>query len=151
MDAVFIFIFFLLMSAQFIDIYEIASDAPSISMISEENKRPPLNLVLDISRQKIVIKTGLDGAVFKTVKAKHGKMDLDTLYNVLVSIKTKNIREESIILRPVSSVPYNSIVKIMDTVSKLKNSKSTLAVKDHNGNLVKTNKLFNQIIFETII
>ena len=38
MDAVFIFIFFLLMSAQFIDIYEINSDAPAVVTIDKKMK-----------------------------------------------------------------------------------------------------------------
>ena len=52
LDAIFIFIFFLLMSAQFIDIYEIGSDAPITSTSSPENKKPPLNLTLELNGEK---------------------------------------------------------------------------------------------------
>ena len=68
LDAVFIFIFFLLMSAQFVEIYEIGSDAPAIATVdTEKSDKRPLNLTLAISSTSIVIKTGVDGVVNTTI------------------------------------------------------------------------------------
>ena len=52
LDAVFIFIFFLLMSAQFVEIYEIGSDAPTVKNVTKNNKEDPLNLTVDVFKNK---------------------------------------------------------------------------------------------------
>src|SRR5690606_36928263 len=60
LDSVFIFIFFLLMSAQFVDVYEIGSSVPMTKEAKEEKQeKDPLNLTLEITKTKIVVKTGL--------------------------------------------------------------------------------------------
>lgn len=153
LDAVFIFIFFLLMSAQFLEIYEIGSDAPSIKTVETmKDKKPPLNLTLDITKAGIVVKTGLDGNVFKTISMNaQGNYDLPALYKVLTDIKKKNVDEESVILRPKEEVAYKKIVWIMDACRELKKDEPTIAAKGKTGEIIETRTLFNQIIFETII
>lgn len=153
LDAVFIFIFFLLMSAQFLEIYEIGSDAPSVKTVETmKDKKPPLNLTLDISKQGITIKTGLDGNVFKTISMNsEGNYDLVKLKQALVDIKKNNIDEESVVLRPNSKVAYKKIVWIMDACRELEKDAPTIAAKGKAGKVKETRTLFNQIIFETII
>lgn len=153
LDAVFIFIFFLLMSAQFLEIYEIGSDAPSVKTVeSIQDKKPPLNLTLDISPKNITVKTGLEGKIFKVIELnQQGNYDLEVLYKTLTDIKKNNIDEESVILRPNSTVPYKKIVWIMDTCRDLKQDEPTLVAKGKNGATKETRILFNQIIFETVI
>ncbi|MCK5072564.1 MAG: biopolymer transporter ExbD [Bacteriovoracaceae bacterium] len=152
LDAVFIFIFFLLISAQFIDVYEINSDAPAVVTIDRKiDKKKPLNLVLEIRTSRIVIKTGLSEDTFKTIgKNNSGKYDLVKLGEVLMNLKVKNIDEKSVILRPVSIVPYSDIVRIMDVARAAKGNK-IIQGKNKKGELVKTVNMFDQIIFETII
>lgn len=150
LDAVFIFIFFLLMSAQFLKIYEIGSDAPAVTTINDKkDKRPPLNLILDITKSAIDVKTGLDEVLFKSIPAKSGEHDIDALKTALVEIKRSHIDETSIIFRPKSKVPYKNLVKIMDAVRNLETGNVT--GKNLKGKLVETQTLFDQIIFETII
>ncbi len=150
LDAVFIFIFFLLMSAQFLKVYEIGSDAPAVTTIDDKkDKRPPLNLILDITDEKIVVKTGLDEIVYKSIPAVGKEFDHKTLKTALVELKKNNIDESSIIFRPKSKVPYKKIVKIMDTVRNLEMGK--VAGRNKKGKVVETTTLFDQIIFETII
>ena len=150
LDAVFIFIFFLLMSAQFLKVYEIGSDAPAVTTLdSKKDKRPPLNLILDISKDKIEIKTGLNENTLKIIPTVQREFDHKTLTEVLIDLKKKNMDEKSIIFRPKRKVPYKKLVKIMDTVRNLEMGKVT--GRNKNGKLIETTTLFDQIIFETII
>lgn len=154
LDAVFIFIFFLLMSAQFLDIYEIGSDAPAVKTIAEDKKddRPPLNLTLDITKGEIVVKTGLDEKIVKKFEKVDGQYNFEGLNDILATLKIKHPTESSVILRPKSDVPYNDLVKIMDSCRDLKKGARSIATKDEKSGLVKEGrKLFEQIIFETII
>ena len=153
LDAVFIFIFFLLMSAQFLEIYEIGSDAPAVKTVDQDNKdkKPPLNLTLDISKQRIVVKTGLDGNIVKTIGLKDGNYDLLDLNKTLAEIKKKHVSEESIVLKPQDGVQYKKVVYIMDSVRELEKEEPTIIAKNDKGETVETRELFKQIIFETII
>ena len=153
LDAVFIFIFFLLMSAQFLDIYEIGSDAPAVKTITEEKKndRPPLNLTLDISKAEIIVKTGLDEKIIKTIKRESSGYNLESLNETLASLKIKNPKETSVILRPKSNVPYNDLVRIMDNCRTLREGTRAIAAENEKGLVKEERKLFEQIIFETII
>ncbi|MBL6988661.1 MAG: biopolymer transporter ExbD [Bacteriovoracaceae bacterium] len=152
LDAVFIFIFFLLMSAQFVDIYEIGSDAPAISTIEHDSDKNPLNLVLEISRTNITVKKGLDGRTVKRLSVlTNGEFDLESLNSLLINIKKDNMKEESIIFRPSSTVPYAKLVKIMDSVREVKGEDNETSFKNNKGELVVISTLFNRVIFETII
>lgn len=153
LDAVFIFIFFLLMSAQFLDIYEIGSDAPAVTTITEEKKndRPPLNLTLDITSNEIQVKTGLDEKIIKTIKQTADGFDLGTLNATLTELKVKNPKESSVILRPKSNVPYKELVKIMDNCRSIREGSRSIATENEKGLVKETRTLFDQIIFETII
>ena len=136
LDSVFIFIFFLLMSAQFLQIYEIGSDAPAVKTTdSIKDDKPPLNLTLVIEKGRIVIKTGLPEKTYREIANVNNDYDLGKLLNELSLIKQNNQKEKSIIMRPDPSVPYKDLVRIMDNVRADKSSQ----------------ELFNQIIFETII
>jgi biopolymer transport protein ExbD len=152
LDAVFIFIFFLLMSAQFLEIYEIGSDAPAIATIdSEKDDKKPLNLTLKITNSKIVIKTGINGETNSTITKVGAEYNIEKLKKALTKIKLNNIEERSIILSPAKGVKYKQIVKIMDAVTRIEKSLAPLVAKSKKGKTISTKKLFDQIIFETII
>lgn len=152
LDAVFIFIFFLLMSAQFLEIYEIGSDAPAIATIdSEKSDEKPLNLTLKITSSMIVIKTGVEGQTSSTITKVGSEHNLEKLKKALTKIKLNNIEERSIILSPTKSVKYKQIVKIMDAVTRIEKNLAPLVAKSKKGKTISTKTLFDQIIFETII
>lgn len=140
LDAIFIFIFFLLMSAQFIDIYEIGSDAPITSTITkkEEDKKKPLNLTLEINANSISIKTGLNLTIIKTVKIENGEFSKEDLQKTLIDLKIKNQKEKTVVLKPSKNVKYQNLVTIMDTV------------KDYKAQNGQTQELFKKIVFETM-
>lgn len=153
LDAVFIFIFFLLMSAQFLEIYEIGSDAPAVKTVTEDNKdkKPPLNLTLVVEKQEIKVQTGLDGLTVATIPYKEDGYDLKKLGEELVKIKSQHVAETSVIIKPDSKVEYKKLVLIMDACREVPKEKGFVVAKNDKGETVKTAELFNQIIFETII
>lgn len=152
MDAVFIFIFFLLMSAQFLQIYQIGSDAPAVKTISEkdEDKKKPLNLTLEISKTEVVVKTGLDGNVFRKIAAIDGEPNILEINKTLAEIKKDHVDESSVIIKPQNNVDYKKIVWVMDACREIEKSQPTIAAKNDKGVMIQTRKLFEQIIFETM-
>lgn len=110
MDAVFIFIFYLLMSAQFIDIYEVGSDVAR-SMASVPDKKKPLNLTLRIGSQKIDIMTGVPGTLYKSVK-----LDGPELSSVLSQIKAQHPNEKTAIIIPANDLKYKDLIVALDQV-----------------------------------
>lgn len=152
LDAVFIFIFFLLMSAQFLEIYEIPTDAPSIQDVdTEKTDKIPLNLKLVISEKSLEIKTGLEGKTHQKIELLNDKYDFLALKNALIKLKRDYIDEESIIFSPQDKIPYKKIVRLMDVVREVSTGDPQILGVDKKGQKIQTRKLFGQIIFETII
>ena len=153
LDAIFIIIFFLLMSAQFVKFHEIASDAPNIKLVEEKQKNPiePLNLTLEIGVRSIVIKTKAQRIVVKKLPLKNSEYDLEGLLKEIIVLKRDHIHENAVILKPERSIFYKKIVKIIDTLRELPKDEPAIEGTDKNGKFVRTRKLFDQVIFETII
>ncbi len=146
LDAIFIFIFFLLMSAQFLDIYEIGSDAPITTSIEQPKPdKEPLNLTLEIKKDKIVVKTGLDGNVYKSIS----ESELSKLNDILIELKNQNPKENSAILKPVSNYEYHKIVKIIDATREVIKPNVYVTSVDDNNRKYASRVLFDKIIFET--
>ena len=146
LDAIFIFIFFLLMSAQFIDIYEIGSDAPITSTSTQEMKKPPLNLTLKLNNNKIVVTTGLDENIYK----EYTMSELAKLNEGLMELKKQNPKENSAIFKPASNFKYEKIVKVIDVTREINKKNVFITAVDKNNKKYPTKKLFDQIIFETM-
>ena len=150
LDAVFIFIFFLLMSAEFIKFYVINSDAPAIKMVDSlgNNQERPLNLALEILPRKIIIKTNPEGQVRDVVRTIDGEYDWDKLLKIMITLKKKNIEENSIILRPHDRLAYRKVIKVIDVVRELPKDLSPLVAKNKKGKSVEAKVLFDRVIFE---
>ncbi|MCT4641732.1 MAG: biopolymer transporter ExbD [Bacteriovoracaceae bacterium] len=142
LDAIFIFIFFLLMSAQFLDIYEIGSDAPISMSAPRDDKKDILNLTIKIGKN-IQVYTGLEENLVKSFSFK----ELDKLNKLLISLKTKNTKEDSVILKPSSSVKYDKIISVIDNIKEIKEKDKYIKV-NKGGTQKLSNKLFTQVIFE---
>jgi biopolymer transport protein ExbD len=129
LDSVFIFIFFLLMSAQFVDVYEIGS-LPMIKDSFEKNKeKDPLNLTLEITKEQVVIKTGL-----KKISSKTFTTDQKVqIKEYLTELKRMNPGENTMILRSHPRVPFQELIAVID---------STQISQKNQG------KLFEQIVFD---
>lgn len=153
LDAVFILIFFLLMSAQFVKIYEIGSDVPIISNSEPpKDKKKPLALTVTIQKNGMKVSTGVPARTIKTIgKAQDGNYDLVTLHDFLIGIKKDNINEETIVLEPVIDLTYEEIVKIMDAVRVLKKTDENLFKKDKDGIDIQIKTLFSKIMFGNLM
>lgn len=151
LDAVFIFIFFLLMSASFIKIYEIPSDVPIVSDSSPPSKQKPLALTLIFERDGLVLRRDVPARTIGTFgKDRNGDYDLVALRARLIRIKKAYAREKTIIFEPRVDVEYAKLVQVMDAVRMLKKTDEALFVKDKDGIETKVKELFNNIVFGNI-
>lgn len=130
LDAVFIFIFFLLMSAQFVDVYEIGSSLPMTKESSEKkDDKDPLNLTLEITKESVVVKTGLKEKRSRSFAS----TQKDELKAYLTELKRQNPKENTMILKTDPKVPFQNLVSVIDNTQTPKDSKE---------------KLFEQIVFD---
>lgn len=152
LDAVFIFLFFLLMSSSFFKMFEIPSDVPIISTKKPPKKKEkPLALTLRIEKRKMRLYTGVPSRLNKTIRnLADGSYNLEELHNHLIGLKRAHPKEKDIIFEPVSNIPYEQLVKIMDSVRILRNTDESIYQKDQDGIDVKINFLFTEIIFGNI-
>ena len=150
LDAVFIFIFFLLLSASFVKIFEIDSNIPIVSTSApkKENKKP-LALNLRINDINLTLYRGVPSRIAKTFKKIDGQYDLETLHNYLVGLKKRYPKEKTIIIEPFVDVKYGTLVDIMDAVRMFKETDEKMTVKE-DGVDTFVEELFNDIIFGNI-
>lgn len=153
MDAVFIFIFFLLMSASFLKIYEIASDIPIISTQDPPpDKKNPLALTLVAETNKITFSRGVPSRVFKTfTKKADGEFDYEEIHQFLVGVKKEHADENTIMFDPSEDLTYDEIVKIMDAIRMLNRTDDSIYRKNKEGVDEKVEELFSKIIFSNLM
>lgn len=152
LDAVFIFIFFLLMSSSFLNIHEIQSDVPIISnKTPPKNKKPPLALTLKIRASKIQVLTGVPSRVRLNIgKNSDGDYDLIALRTYLIKLKKKHKMEKDIVFEPIVDLNYEEIVKIMDSVRILNKTDPDIWTKNKDGSDQRVKELFSNIVFGNI-
>jgi biopolymer transport protein ExbD len=130
MDAVFIFIFFLLMSAQFIDVFEIGSSVPMVREVTNDKiEKDPLNLVLEITSSEVIVRKGKDGLKVKSFN----DSQWNELRALLISLKKNHPKEKVAMLRPQGKVAFHRLVKVID------HAKDDPATKT---------KLFDEVVFD---
>lgn len=153
LDAVFIFIFFLLMSTRFVSIYEIGSDVPLLSNDPPpKNQKKPLALTVEIRSNNLKVLTGIPSRTLKVIKKNtDGLYDLNKLHEVLVTLKKVNVKEESVILEPLIDLRYEEVIKIMDAIRMLKNTDDPIFKKDKDGIDVQIKTLFSKIVFGNLM
>jgi len=133
LDSVFIFIFFLLMSAQFVDVYEIGSSVPMMKEAkNEKQEKDPLNLTLEVSKTQIVVKTGLRAPRSRTFASEQKK----EIREYLIELKRQHPKENTMILKADPKISFQNLVTVIDSTQKGKDSKEELfpqIVFDNNG------------------
>ena len=131
LDSVFIFIFFLLMSAQFVDVYEIGSSLPMTKEAPDQKNddKDPLNLTLEVTKEKIVVKTGLRNPQSRSFAS----TEEAEIKEYLTELKRKNPKENTMILKADPKISFQQLVTVIDTTQTGKDQKV---------------KLFEQIVFD---
>lgn len=154
LDSVFILIFFLLLSASFLKIYEINSNVPILSSAPPPPlKKPPLGLTISMSEKSIVFRVGESPQ--KTIKSYNYNEDessfpYEEIHSFLIDLKKKNPNEKTAILEPSENVTYLQIVKLMDAVRMLKKTDDEIWTKDKDGIDLRVEVLFDDLIFGNI-
>jgi biopolymer transport protein ExbD len=153
MDAVFIFIFFLLMSANFVKIMEIGSDVP---ILSEKDPPPPdkdpLMLQVIVKENSIDLLRGSNSQLVQSfARLPEGTYDLQGLHARLVEIKKQRPTEESIILTPDWDISYEELVKVMDSLRIYEKTDEAIFRKGKDGLDEKIPTLFSKIVFSNLM
>ncbi len=153
MDSIFIFIFFLLMSASFLKIYEIGSPIPIVSdQEPPKNQKEPLALTMVLSDNEITLSSGVPSKVIqKFIRQPSGEFNYDEIHSVLIGIKKQNLDEDSIIFEPVGDLTYEEIVKVMDAVRVLNKLDEAIFKPNKEGIDEKIKNLFDKIIFSNLM
>lgn len=153
MDSVFIFIFFLLMSASFLKIYEIGSDVPIVSDAEPpKDKKEPLALTMNIQTNEITLSTGVPSRPYKKFQREAGgEFNYEDIHATLIDLKKKHLDEDSIIFEPNGDLTYEEIVKIMDAVRMLDRTDEAIFKTNKDGIDEKVKDLFNKIIFGNLM
>jgi biopolymer transport protein ExbD len=130
LDSVFIFIFFLLMSAQFLDVYEIGSSVPMTKEVPDKSEKDPLNLTVRITKDKIEFKAGTRSPIHKEFT--HD--DKDKVIVFLMELKKRHPAESTMIVKADAKIPFQTVIKIIDQTRAPASSKD---------------KLFDQVVMDT--
>ncbi len=129
LDSVFIFIFFLLMSAQFLDVYEIGSSVPMTKSVPEKDEKDKLNLTMEVSKDKVVVKHGLKRPQTRTFAS----TEQDKMKDYLRGLKEGHPDENTMIVKADPKVSFQYLVSFIDSTQENKDTKK---------------KLFEQIVFD---
>ena len=130
LDSVFIFIFFLLMSAQFVDVYEIGSSVPMTKEAKDEKQeKDPLNLTVEVTKNQIIVKTGLRTTRSRTFASEQKK----EIRDYLTELKRQHPKENTMILKADPKISFQNLVSVIDNTQAKPDSKE---------------KLFEQIVFD---
>ena len=153
MDSIFIFIFFLLMSASFLKIYEIGSPIPIISDQEQpKDDKVPLALTMRLEQDQILLLSGVPSKeIQKFTRQPDGKFNYDEIHRVLIDIKKQNLNEDSIIFEPIGDLTYEEIVNVMDAVRMLNKLDEAIFKPNKDGIDEKIKNLFDRIIFSNLM
>ncbi len=153
MDAIFIFIFFLLMSATFLKINEVGSDVPIISDSEPpKDEKDPLALTLVVDTNEMTLSRGVPSKpIQKFARLPDGTFNTEELHTVLVGLKKQFVQENSILFEPVGDLTYEEIVKIMDAVRKLNKTDEAIYRPNKDGIDEKLKELFSKIVFSNLM
>ncbi len=147
LDAVFIFIIFLLTTANFLELSEISSEVPLVST-APPPKEKPLALTLEIRENDLAIYSGVPSILKNRFSNLEKNLyNLEELHQYLIQIKEKNPLEQTLIIDPLVDIEYEKLVEIMDAVRLLRKTDPAIYLKDKDGIDVRTNELFPNIIF----
>ncbi len=140
LDAVFIFIFFLLMSAQFIDLYEINTKKPIIEEVSSNTSAGDIkskNFRVHIFEEEIRVTEGMKEKLVSKFKWEDGSFSEFRAF--LIKLKKDNLKENSIIVKPHKNVDFKRVIKVVDAAQQYVTLPGS-----------KKEKIFRSVAFESM-
>ncbi len=151
MDAVFIFIFFLLFSIQLIKLYEIEMDAPIVNEVPQvsQTDEDPLSLRVKIKKGLYVVTKGIDETEIKRFDSFEDKA-LDELNLFIWEVKKKYPNEKDVIVSPNPMIAYDAIVKVIDAVKIRPAGEVDQEVNFKGKEIFLGKKMFNNIALEPL-
>lgn len=151
MDAIFNFIFFLLITSSFVSIFQISSPLPLVSdKEPPQNNKKPLALTVSMDTNKVTIKAGIPSRVIQTFTKEGEEFPWDNIHLFFIDMKKKNMHEDLAIIEPDNAVAYLEIIKLMDSIRILRKADETLYSKDAQGVPIKLELLFSTVLFGNI-
>lgn len=142
MDVIFIFIFFLLISVNFFEYFQITSSNPitkTPQQVPQDDKKPK-QFKLQVANDSVELTEGLDEKLIASFK--NTEADTQKLKDMMRKIKTDFPDENSMIIKPFRDISFERIVEVIDSVQQ----KVVIGV-DASG-AKKTKLLFKNIAFE---
>jgi biopolymer transport protein ExbD len=115
MDAVFIFIFYLLMSAQFVDIHEIETKVPK-SEVADKAPKETLQLKVLLKTNKIEVYRGLQEKLVQSFAFQEGSPVPKEFIDLVNQLKKENPQENTAILSMGLDSKYESMVLVMEVL-----------------------------------
>ena len=118
LDAIFIFIFFLLLSAEFVQLGEISMKVdPLLKGARGRSGQKETSVNLFLKKELVVLKTDHEALKEKIVlKIDHEKIYLKELHKKLVELKKKMPDERKIKIWPSDTVSYERVLKVVEVV-----------------------------------
>lgn len=118
LDAVFILIFYLLMSAQFFKTFEVGSDYPMTSnKPAPPKEKKALNLMVNILKDRVEVYTGMPEKIERSFSISQQDY-LKLLNDYLVQLKEIYPNEKSVVINPEKNVDYKLIINVLDYIRK---------------------------------
>lgn len=153
MDSIFIFIFFLLMSASFLKIYEIGSPIPIISDQEQpKDDKEPFALTMVLDTNEITVSSGVPSKpIQKFTRAESGEFNYEEIHTYFVNLKKEHVDEDSLIFEPIGDLTYEELVKVMDAVRMLNRTDEAIFKTNKDGIDEKVKNLFDKIIFSNLM
>lgn len=141
LDAVFIFIFFLLMNTQIGEFFQIATSKPIVKSVtaSQMEELKGKFFKIKVSDTKILFTEGAKENVIKEFD--WTPEGLTALHEFAVQMREKNPKEKSIVIKSKENIKYKEIVKVADAVQK------KIKVAESSGKVIM-GPVFENLAFE---
>lgn len=141
LDVIFIFIFFLLMSVNFLEYFQITAQNPTEQAPPDEPPPPEdpkknKQFKLLLSQEKIEMSQGMEETVLGTFT--YDEAGVTRLKEFILQKKQENPDEKSMIIKPYKDVDFDKIVVAIDAAEQKINPKDK-----------KSEKAFRNVAFET--
>lgn len=151
LDAVFIFIFFLLFTASFTKYKNMKSVFPVSSSSPVITDKPRLNLIIEIEENKISIYRDTPSILFKEINKENNQFNFSDFHQTLVTLKKEFPNENTAILIPKFDYNYEQIVNFIDKIRLLEKTDEAIYIKKQDGTDSKSETLFGEVIFGNIM